>query len=108
MRMSDWSSDVCSSDLRITIDRSGCFYCTSPHSTDRTAPMARTRALMLPIATGDPRPIGKQIVDAERMKNVTGELHPGEQLTSVRGLAQKTRKRVETGKRVSVRVESGG
>ena len=50
--------------------------------------MARTKALMLQIATGDPRPIGKQIVDAVRMKIATGELEPGDQLPSVRGLAQ--------------------
>jgi GntR family transcriptional regulator len=50
--------------------------------------MARTRPLMLQIATGDPRPIGKQIVDAVRMKIATGELESGDQLPSVRGLAQ--------------------
>lgn len=50
--------------------------------------MARTRPLMIQIATGDPRPIGRQIVDAVRMKIATGELRPGDQLPSVRGLAQ--------------------
>lgn len=50
--------------------------------------MARTQALMIQIATGDPRPIGRQIVDAVRMKIATGELEPGGQLPSVRGLAQ--------------------
>jgi GntR family transcriptional regulator len=50
--------------------------------------MARTQALMLQIATGDPRPISKQIVDAVRMKIATAELSPGDQLPSVRGLAQ--------------------
>ena len=50
--------------------------------------MARTQALMIQIATGDPRPIGKQIVDAVRMKIATGELEAGDQLPSVRGLAQ--------------------
>ena len=50
--------------------------------------MARTQALMIQIATGDPRPISKQIVDAVRMKIATGELEPGDQLPSVRGLAQ--------------------
>ncbi len=50
--------------------------------------MARTQALMIQIATGDPRPIGKQIVDAVRMKIATGELGQGDQLPSVRGLAQ--------------------
>ena len=32
--------------------------------------MARTQALMLQIATGDPRPISKQIVDAVRMRQL--------------------------------------
>lgn len=50
--------------------------------------MARTQALMIQIATGDPRPIGRQIVDAVRMKIATGALAPGAQLPSVRGLAQ--------------------
>ena len=50
--------------------------------------MARTQPLMIQIATGDPRPIGKQITDAVRMKVATGELAPGDQLPSVRGLAQ--------------------
>ena len=50
--------------------------------------MARPQALMIQIATGDPRPIGRQIVDAVRMKIATGELAAGDQLPSVRGLAQ--------------------
>lgn len=50
--------------------------------------MARTTPLMIQIATGDPRPIVKQIVDAVRMKVASGELAPGAQLPSVRGLAQ--------------------
>ena len=50
--------------------------------------MARTQALLLEIATGDPRPISRQIVDAIRMKVATGELALGAQLPSVRGLAQ--------------------
>ena len=50
--------------------------------------MARTKALMIRIATGDSRSIGKQIVDGIRMKIATGELAPGDQLPSVRGLAQ--------------------
>ena len=50
--------------------------------------MPRTQALMLQISTGDPRSISKQIVDAVRMKIATAELSPGDQLPSVRGLAQ--------------------
>jgi len=50
--------------------------------------MARTQALPIQIATGDSRPIGKQIVDAVRLRIATGELQPGAQLPSVRGLAQ--------------------
>ena len=50
--------------------------------------MPRTQALLLQITTGDPRPISKQIVDAVRMKIATAELAPGDQLPSVRGLAQ--------------------
>jgi GntR family transcriptional regulator len=50
--------------------------------------MARTQALMIEIATGDARPISKQIVDGVRMKVATGDLARGAQLPSVRGLAQ--------------------
>jgi GntR family transcriptional regulator len=50
--------------------------------------MARTQPLMFQVATGDARPISRQIVDAVRMKVATGELEPGDQLPSVRGLAQ--------------------
>ena len=50
--------------------------------------MPRIRPLMLQVATGDARPIGRQIVDAVRMAIATGELVPGDQLPSVRGLAQ--------------------
>jgi len=44
--------------------------------------------LLLQIATGDPRPISKQIVDGVRLRIATGELKVGEALPSVRGLAQ--------------------
>ena len=50
--------------------------------------MPRSQALMIQIATGDARPISKQIVDGVRMKIATAELSPGDQLPSVRGLAQ--------------------
>lgn len=50
--------------------------------------MARTRPLMIQIATGDTRPIVRQIVDAVRMQIAIGELQVGDQLPSVRGLAQ--------------------
>lgn len=49
--------------------------------------MSRTTPLMLQIATGDPRPIAKQIVDGVRRAIAAGELQVGEQLPSVRGLA---------------------
>ena len=44
--------------------------------------MARTRPLMIQIATGDTRPIVRQIVDAVRMQIATGELQAGDQLPS--------------------------
>jgi GntR family transcriptional regulator len=50
--------------------------------------MKRPTPLLLQIATGDSRSICKQIVDGVRVKIVTGELSPGDQLPSVRGLAQ--------------------
>ena len=50
--------------------------------------MARVEPLAIRIATGDARPISRQIVDSIRMKIATGDLSPGAQLPSVRGLAQ--------------------
>lgn len=50
--------------------------------------MARVEPLAIQIATGDTRSISRQIVDLIRMKIATGELQPGAQLPSVRGLAQ--------------------
>lgn len=50
--------------------------------------MNRRAALMLQIATGDPRPINKQIVDGVRRLIASGELPVGAALPSVRGLAQ--------------------
>jgi GntR family transcriptional regulator len=43
---------------------------------------------MLQIVTGDPRPITRQIVDGIKRQVAAGELHPGDALPSVRGLAQ--------------------
>ncbi|HEX9173681.1 MAG TPA: GntR family transcriptional regulator [Telluria sp.] len=50
--------------------------------------MTRRAALMLQIATGDPRPITRQIVDGVRRMIASGELPVGAALPSVRGLAQ--------------------
>lgn len=50
--------------------------------------MNRRPALMLQIATGDPRPITLQITDSVKRLIAAGELLPGDALPSVRGLAQ--------------------
>jgi len=50
--------------------------------------MTKRQALAISIATGDTRSISKQIVDAIRIKVARGELDPGAQVPSVRGLAQ--------------------
>ncbi|HEY5801468.1 MAG TPA: GntR family transcriptional regulator [Burkholderiaceae bacterium] len=50
--------------------------------------MSRRAPLMLQIATGDPRPINRQIVDGVRRLIASGELAVGAALPSVRGLAQ--------------------
>jgi len=50
--------------------------------------MARTTPLLIDIVTGDARPIARQITDAVRLRISTGELAHGDQLPSVRGLAQ--------------------
>lgn len=49
--------------------------------------MSRRSPLMLQIATGDPRPIHRQIVDGVRRLIASGELTLGANLPSVRGLA---------------------
>ena len=50
--------------------------------------MSRTAPVAIAIATGDPRPIVRQIIDAIRRQISTGELSVGDKLPSVRGLAQ--------------------
>ena len=50
--------------------------------------MSRTAPVAIAVATGDPRPIVRQIVDAIRRQISTGELSVGDKLPSVRGLAQ--------------------
>jgi GntR family transcriptional regulator len=50
--------------------------------------MSRTAPVAIAVATGDPRPIVRQIVDAIRRQISTGELLVGDKLPSVRGLAQ--------------------
>ncbi|RZA32279.1 MAG: GntR family transcriptional regulator [Lysobacteraceae bacterium] len=50
--------------------------------------MSRRIPLMLNIATGDTRPINRQIVDGVRRLIASGELPVGGALPSVRGLAQ--------------------
>lgn len=50
--------------------------------------MARTTPLLIDVVTGDVRPIVRQITDAVRVRISTGEIEAGDQLPSVRGLAQ--------------------
>lgn len=50
--------------------------------------MSRRTPLLLNIATGDTRPINRQIVDGVRRLIASGELEVGALLPSVRGLAQ--------------------
>ena len=50
--------------------------------------MPRAVPLAIAVAPGDPRSLAGQIVDAIRRKITAGELAVGDQLPSVRGLAQ--------------------
>lgn len=50
--------------------------------------MARVKPLIINIATGDSRPIARQIVDSIRFQISTGDLATDDKLPSVRGLAQ--------------------
>lgn len=50
--------------------------------------MPRTVPLAIAVAPGDPRSLAGQVVDAIRRKITAGELAVGDQLPSVRGLAQ--------------------
>lgn len=70
--------------------------------------MSRTQALMIEIATGDPRPISRQIVDGVRMKIATGELKLGVQLPSVRGLAVQLGINPNTVAKAYAELSSGG
>ncbi len=50
--------------------------------------MSERVPVLINIAIGDPRPIGRQIVDAIRRQIASGELPVGALLPTVRGLAQ--------------------
>ena len=49
--------------------------------------MSRTVPLLIPVSSGDPRSIVRQITDGIRLQIASGELPVGAQLPSVRGLA---------------------
>lgn len=50
--------------------------------------MSRTTPLFVSISAADPRSITRQLTDGIRLAVAGGELQPGDQLPSVRGLAQ--------------------
>lgn len=50
--------------------------------------MSRTTPLMIQLSAADPRPIGRQISDGIRRAIASGEFSVGDQLPSVRALAQ--------------------
>ena len=50
--------------------------------------MSRTVPLLFQVSAADPRPLTRQIVDAVRRQIAVGELAVGDQLPSVRALAQ--------------------
>ena len=70
--------------------------------------MTRTQPLMIQIATGDPRPIRRQIADAVRRKIATGELEKGAQLPSVRALAEQLTVNANTVAKVYAELAEGG
>src|SRR3546814_11523315 len=98
MRISDWSSDVCSSDLATGVDRSGG---TQSHCLGGCRPLPHRHH----------RPERRRrdcTVRADQLRSVS---RGGDQLVLRRGEQQplrRDRKSVVSGKSVSVRVDLGG
>src|SRR3546814_11897359 len=87
MRISDWSSDVCSSDLAVALD---------------VAQVEPGRLQPLPLELHDPR-LDDHTPDPEGGIAVAGGEHPADA-----GPAAEDRESVVEGKGVSVRVDLGG
>src|SRR3546814_1241655 len=68
MRISDWSSDVCSSDLLLPGEIEG------RREADQRRPRAR------PVSLAEPVPLGVEVVDQPdpqaELRQVVGEMHP--------------------------------
>src|SRR3546814_15294206 len=97
MRISDWSSDVCSSDLR-----GG--YQSSPATSRMTARKSSTAAVGLPL-----RRCKRQMARPGSSKvRSRGTISPVRISSSNSDIARKDRKSVVEGKSVSVRVDLGG
>src|SRR3546814_16669393 len=133
MRISDWSSDVCSSDLRMTtlrrtaLDQDGRFHPMCPRSSQKLAGChcrAPTRAAQLPMPRAprplrqrNPCPVRQMVELIQSGRGPFGELSPcwgraasrtGEKMTRPRLSRKEVRKSVGKGKSGSVRVELGG
>ena len=70
--------------------------------------MSRTVPLAIAVAPGDGRSIAGQIVDAIRRKVTAGELAVGDQLPSVRGLAQQLAVNPNTVSKAYAELVTGG
>jgi len=70
--------------------------------------MPRTAPLAIAVAPGDGRSIAGQIVDAIRRKVSSGELAVGDQLPSVRGLAQQLAVNPNTVSKAYAELVAGG
>src|SRR3546814_13314425 len=92
MRISDWSSDVCSSDLRLHSRRRRSMLVCHPRLRNGRTAGFRQSATRTRLSGSNGNPVLTPI-----------EVAPPENITSPRG-----RKSVVSGKRVSVRVELGG
>jgi GntR family transcriptional regulator len=70
--------------------------------------VSRTVPLSIVVAPGDPRSLAGQVVDAIRRKITAGELEVGDQLPSVRGLAQQLAINPNTVSKAYAELVSGG
>src|SRR3546814_13963427 len=97
MRISDWSSDVCSSDLRLLDQADPPF---ELRIDDRTLDQADDFGIVIILEFKAPAPVGvaqqREVIALRPRRDVRGEQ------------VREDRKSVVSGKRVSVRVDLGG
>src|SRR3546814_18076125 len=98
MRISDWSSDVCSSDLQFSLCNSG----------ELTMISSGRYADKIAVVTGGAQGIGLAVAAQMAREGATVTIADRAEDATMAAVSGLDRKRVGTGESVSLRVDSGG